>query len=67
MWITFAEEKSKWEKLISSLLFMKQYLPLLGVFLLFFLVISGFAYGKPKKVNMASEAIVTAQTTALIR
>ncbi|MFB9863459.1 hypothetical protein [Rufibacter immobilis] len=27
---------------------MKRYLPLLGVFLLFFLVISGFAYGQPK-------------------
>ncbi|WP_190300277.1 hypothetical protein [Rufibacter hautae] len=46
---------------------MKQYLPLLGVFLLFFLVISGFAYGQPKNESQTSEITDAAQTATLIR
>ncbi|RNI30036.1 hypothetical protein EFA69_10985 [Rufibacter immobilis] len=49
MGITFQEENSKvvGTDILDSFP-MKRYLPLLGVFLLFFLVISGFAYGQPK-------------------
>ncbi|WP_207434221.1 hypothetical protein [Sabulibacter ruber] len=40
---------------------MKRYLPLLGVFLLFFLVMSGFAYGEPRKESNVSKTAFVQQ------